>query len=344
MRRWMLSARLVLGPERAIAAAGPARARSPVATGGSCSRTSPARARRRSPRVTPRGRHARVLTDYKRDAVAPDVSPRGGRIAFTLIGSRRVPDKMITMRIGGANAHSDHPRLHRPVPGRRRARLVARRAPDRLQPRLRADRQRQRRPHRPDDREPQRDASADADPRHRQRQARDFEAGGWSWSPDGTQLAGTFADLNSPTQASAIFTVELDSLDIAPDHPVAAERRQPGLLARRPADRLQLRLGGTDALQPVHDQPRRDQPAPAQPPAGELHLRAQVQPLGQPDRLHGRRAPHDLPPGAPDDRRRGAKADHARRRCAASTRSGRRARRRDSLRARGWATRASRRA
>ena len=133
---------------------------SPAATAGSCSSTSPSSSPSQITTVTPRGRHARVLTDYKREAVQPDVSPRGGRIAFTLIGSRRVPDKVITMRIGGANAHSDHPRVHRPVPRRRRARLVAGRAPDRLQPRLRADRRRQRRPHRPHDHEPQRDAYA----------------------------------------------------------------------------------------------------------------------------------------------------------------------------------------
>jgi Tol biopolymer transport system component len=54
---------------------------------------------------------------------------------------------------------------------------------------------------------------------------RDFEAGGWSWSPDGTQLAGTFQDLNSPSQASAIFTVDLASRDI---HRITAWRLNAG--------------------------------------------------------------------------------------------------------------------
>ncbi len=163
--------------------------------------------------VTPRGRHARVLTDYKREAVQPDVSPRGGRIAFTLVGSQRVPDKVITMRSGGANAHSiTHgctgkclgdgepawsPDGHQIVFNRAFGPIVNDNADhidlmvvNRNGTHLR---------------------TLLHDTGNGKR--RDIEAGGWSWSPDGTQLAGTFADLNSPKQASAIFTVDLDSLD-----------------------------------------------------------------------------------------------------------------------------------
>ena len=163
--------------------------------------------------LTPNGRHARVLTDYRRDAVAPDVSPRGGRIAFTLIGSKRVPDKVITMRSGGANAHAiTHGCTGRclgdgePAWSPDGRQIVFNRAFG-----------------------PIVDDNADHidlmimnrngthlrtllhDTGNGKR--RDIEAGGWSWSPDGTQLAGTFADLNSPQQASAIFTVDLDSRD-----------------------------------------------------------------------------------------------------------------------------------
>ncbi len=163
--------------------------------------------------MTARGRHARVLTDYKRETAAPDVSPRGGRIAFTLVGSRRVPDKVITMRSGGANAHAiTHGCTGRclgdgePAWSPDGRQLVFSRAfgpivkdnadhidlmiVNRNGTHLRT-------------------LIHDAGNGKR----RDFEAGGWSWSPDGSQLAGTFADLNSPSQASAIFTVDLNSLD-----------------------------------------------------------------------------------------------------------------------------------
>jgi len=160
--------------------------------------------------LTPQGRHARVLTNYKRDAVQPDVSPRGGRIAFTLIGSRRVPDKIITMRIGGANAHTithgctgqclgdGEPawspdgrqivfnRAFGPIVDDNADRvdlMIMNRNGTHLRTLIH-------------------DTGNDK---------RDFEAGGWTWSPDGTQLAGTFQDLK--TLETAIYTVQLDSLD-----------------------------------------------------------------------------------------------------------------------------------
>ena len=217
--------------------------------------------------VTARGRHARVLTDYRREAVAPDVSPRGGRIAFTLIGSRRVPDKVITMRSGGANAHAiTHGCTGRclgdgePAWSPDGRQLVFNRAfgpivkdnadhidlmiMNRNGTHLRT-------------------LIHDAGNGKR----RDFEAGGWSWSPDGTQLAGTFAGPQQPEPGVGDLHRRPRLARHAPHHPLAAERRQPRLLARRAADRLQLRLGGADALEPVHDQPRGHQHAPAQPPA-----------------------------------------------------------------------------
>jgi Tol biopolymer transport system component len=160
--------------------------------------------------VTANGRHARVLTDYRRGAIQPDVSPNGGRIAFTLLGSPRVPDKVITMRIGGANAHSITHGCSgeclgdgEPAWSPDGTQIVFNRAFG-----------------------PIVDDNADhvdlmivdrngADQRTLIEATgsgkRDIEAGGWTWSPDGTQLAGTFQDLT--TQESAIFTVELDSLD-----------------------------------------------------------------------------------------------------------------------------------
>ena len=141
---------------------------------------------------------------------------------------------------------------------------------------------------------------------------RDIEAGGWSWSPDGTQLAGTFADLNSPKQASAIFTVDLDSLDT---HRITPWRLNAGNPDYSPSGRrivfnsawegqthsslYTISPNGTNLRRLNH-------------PRVQLHVRAQVQPLGQSDRLRRRRAAHDHPPGAPDDRRRRAQADHAR--------------------------------
>jgi Tol biopolymer transport system component len=164
--------------------------------------------------VTARGRHARVLTNYKREAVQPEVSPQGARVAFTLIGSRRVPDKVITMRAGGANAHSithgctgqclgDGEPAWSPD-GRQ---IVFNRA---FGPIV-------------DDNADHIDLMiANRNGTHLRTlvhdtgngKQRDFEAGGWTWSPDGAQLAGTFQDLNSPTGASVIFTVELDSGDL----------------------------------------------------------------------------------------------------------------------------------
>jgi len=163
--------------------------------------------------VTPRGRHARVLTNYKREAVQPDVSPRGGRIAFTLVGSSRAPDKLITMRSGGANAHA----ITHGCRGKCLGDGEAAWSPDGRQivfnrafgPIVN-------------------DAADHVDlmvinrngthqrtlVHHTGNGKRRIEAGGWSWSPDGTQLAGTFQDLNSRTQASAIFTVDLASNDI----------------------------------------------------------------------------------------------------------------------------------
>lgn len=161
--------------------------------------------------LTPRGRHAHVLTDYRRDAVAADVSPRGGRIAFTLIGSRRVPDKIITMRIGGANART----ITHGCTGRCLGDGEPAWSPDGRQivfnrafgPIV-------------DDNADHVDLmimnrngthmrvllhSPDYGSKRR------LEAGRWSWSPDGTQLAGTFQDLK--TLESSIYTVELDSLD-----------------------------------------------------------------------------------------------------------------------------------
>lgn len=163
--------------------------------------------------VTPRGRHARVLTDYKREAVQPDVSPRGGRIAFTLIGSRRVPDKVITMRMGGANAHS----ITHGCTGRCLGDGEPAWSPDGRQIVF----NRAFGPIVKDNADHIDLMIINRNGTHLRTlihdtgngKRRDIEAGGWSWSPDGTQLAGTFADLNSPKQASAIFTVDLDSLD-----------------------------------------------------------------------------------------------------------------------------------
>jgi Tol biopolymer transport system component len=164
--------------------------------------------------VTPNGRHARVLTDYKREAVQPDVSPNGGRIAFTLVGSRRVPDKVITMRAGGANAHSiTHGCTGQcvgdgdPVWSPDGQQIVFNRAylpivddnVDRIDLMI-VNR----------NGTGQRTLIHDTGNGKR----RDLETNGWTWSPDGSQLAGTFQDLNSPTGATAIFTVELDSGDL----------------------------------------------------------------------------------------------------------------------------------
>jgi Tol biopolymer transport system component len=163
--------------------------------------------------VTPRGRHARTLTDYTRGAVQADVSPRGGRIAFTALGSSSVPDKVVTMRIGGANVRN----LSHGCSGQCLGDGEPAWSPDGRQIVFnRAF-------------GPIVDDNADHvdlmvmnrngthmrtllhSPKYGNK--RRFEAGGWSWSPDGTQLAGTFQDMNSPTQASAVFTVDLDSLD-----------------------------------------------------------------------------------------------------------------------------------
>jgi len=161
--------------------------------------------------VTPRGRHARVLTDYKRGAVAPDVSPGGGRIAFTLIGSRRVPDKVISMRIGGANAHA----LTHGCTGRCLGDGEPAWSPDGRQIVF----NRAFAPIVNDNADHVDLMIMNRNGTHLRtlihdtgNSKRDFEAGGWTWSPDGTQLAATFQDLK--TRGSALYTVELDSLDI----------------------------------------------------------------------------------------------------------------------------------
>ncbi|MDX6582082.1 MAG: TolB protein [Solirubrobacterales bacterium] len=160
--------------------------------------------------LTPNGRHARVLTDYRRQPVQPDVSPNGGRIAFTLIGNRHVPDQVITMRINGADARA----ITRGCTGRCLGDGEPAWSPDGRQIVFnRAF-------------GPIVDDNADhidlmimnRNGTHLRtlihdtgNDKRDFEAGGWTWSPDGTQLAGTFQDLR--TLETAIYTVELDSLD-----------------------------------------------------------------------------------------------------------------------------------
>ena len=161
--------------------------------------------------ISKHGHDVRTLTDYKREAVAPDVSPNGGRIAFTLVGSRRVPDKLMTMRLGGADAHAvthgctgdclgDGDGAWSPD-GRR---LVFNRAFG-----------------------PVVDGNADhidlmavnRNGTHLRtlipdtaNQKRHLETTDWTWSPDGTQLAATFVDLDNLD--AAIYTVELDSHDM----------------------------------------------------------------------------------------------------------------------------------
>ena len=161
--------------------------------------------------VTPRGRHARVLTHYNRDAAQPDVSPRGGRIAFTLLGSRRVPDKVITMRMGGANVRT----LTHGCTGRCLGDGEPAWSPDGRQIVF----NRAFGPIVEDNADHVDLMIMNRNGTHLRtlihdagnRKGRDMEAGSWTFSPDGTQLAGTFLDLNSPSQASAVFTVDLAS-------------------------------------------------------------------------------------------------------------------------------------
>jgi TolB protein len=163
--------------------------------------------------LTPNGRHARVLTDYRRDAVAADVSPRGGRIAFTVLGTPKIPDKLLTMRRGGADVR----KLTHGCSGQCLGDGEAAWSPDGRQ--IVFNRAYG----------PIVDDTADHvdlmimnrngthmrvllhSPDYGKRR---LEAGRWTWSPDGTQLAGTFQDVSDPSFPSAIYTVELDSLDI----------------------------------------------------------------------------------------------------------------------------------
>ena len=167
------------------------------------------------------------------------------------------------MRMGGANARQPHPRLHRPVPRRRRARLVAGRAPDRLQPRLRSDRRRQRRPHRPDDHESERDPRADAAALAGLREQAPPRGGQLVVVTGRHPARGHVPGSEQPVAGLRHLHGRARLARHPPDHAVAAQRRQPRLLARRPTDRLQLRLGGADALQPVHGQRLRARPCAA---------------------------------------------------------------------------------
>ena len=62
------------------------------------------------------------------------------------------------------------------------------------------------------------------------------------WSPDGTRIAVNMLNIKAkPRNGSAIYVLNADGSDVPPDHSAAAQRRQPGLVARREADRLRTR-------------------------------------------------------------------------------------------------------
>jgi TolB protein len=160
--------------------------------------------------VNPSGGHARVLTHFHREATAPAYSPRGGRIAFTVIGTPRIPDKIYTMRAGGAGLK----RITSGCTGQCLGDGDPTYSPDgRLIAFNRAY-------------GPIRHDNADhidlmvmrlngSDMRVVLQGGvfarRHFEAQRPSWSPDGTQVALTVQDLDSPRLKSAIFTVAVAS-------------------------------------------------------------------------------------------------------------------------------------
>ena len=163
--------------------------------------------------VNPSGGHARVLTQFHRDATAPAYSPRGGRIAFSVIGTPRIPDKLYTMRAGGAGLKP----LTRGCGGQCLGEGEPAYSPDgRLIAFNRAY-------------GPVRNDAADhvdtvvmrRNGTHRQvvldgrgLSKRRLEAAGPSWSPDGSRLALTGSDLDSPRQTSAIFVLDLATGDL----------------------------------------------------------------------------------------------------------------------------------
>ena len=273
----------------------PSRA-SPGRSPSSASSTPKMRRTRRSSAWLGRARR-RASSPREATAYNPDYSPDGRRIVFERRFGGMMPDAIVTMGADGSSPATRSDNLRRgPMPGRQQPRLVARRQPARVRARLRADRQRRGRGRpRPRHRKRRREQRA-ADPPIRS-PGSGKEPHDAQWSPDGTRIAVNMLNIKAkPRNGSAIYVLNADGSNFRRITPLPAQRRQPGLVARREADRLQLVLRGPGCGRDLHGPARRPRPeAGAQGAQEQLLVRARLVPQRQAHRLRACHAPRPLP-------------------------------------------------